>query len=80
MSDQKRPAPMRRGPMGHGPMGGGEKAKDFKGTLRQLLRYMGRYKIGIIVVMIFAVGSTVFNVIGPKIMGEATTGDRKSVV
>ena len=74
MSDQKRPAPMRRGPMGHGPMGGGEKAKDFKGTLRQLLRYMGRYKIGIIVVMIFAVGSTVFNVIGPKIMGEATTG------
>lgn len=65
---------MRRGPMGHGPMGGGEKAKDFKGTLRQLLRYMGRYKIGIIVVMIFAVGSTVFNVIGPKIMGEATTG------
>ena len=60
--------------MGHGPMGGGEKAKDFKGTLRQLLRYMGRYKIGIIVVMIFAVGSTVFSVIGPKIMGKATTG------
>ncbi len=74
MSEQRQTTPIRRGPMRGGPMGGGEKAKDFKGTVRQLLRYMGQYKLGVLVVMIFAVGSTVFNVIGPKIMGKATTG------
>ena len=56
-----------------GGMGRGEKAKDFKGTLRQLIRYIGQYKIGIIVVMVVAVASTIFNVISPKVMGEATT-------
>lgn len=64
-----------RGPMG-GPMGGmgaGEKAKDFKGTLKKLFRCIGRYKIGLFFVFIFAVASTVFNVLGPKILGNATT-------
>ena len=51
----------------------GEKAKDFKGTIRSLLRYMGAFKIGLVAVMVFAVASTVFNVIGPKILGNATT-------
>ncbi len=62
----------RRSP--HGPPGrSGEKPKDFKGTIRKLIAYMGRYKIAVLIVMIFAVGSTVFNVIGPKILGNATT-------
>ena len=51
----------------------GEKAKDFKGTIRNLLRYMGVYKIGLAAVAVFAVASTIFNVIGPKILGNATT-------
>ncbi|MDO5522037.1 MAG: ABC transporter ATP-binding protein [bacterium] len=67
----------RRGPMGgHGPMGGGpagEKAKDTKGTMNKLLKYFGSYKIGFLLVFIFAIGSTLFNVIGPKILGKATT-------
>lgn len=64
---------MRRGPMGHGPMGSGEKAKDFKGTLKKLLAYIGRYQFAVLAVLIFAVGSTVFNILGPKKLGEATT-------
>ena len=63
----------RRGPMGHGGMRGGEKAKDFKGTIGKLLSYMGRYKIGLFFVLLFAAGSTVFNIFGPKILGNATT-------
>ena len=61
---------------GHGPHGAmmaGEKAKDFKGTMKKLLAYMGRYKIGIVFVIIFAIGSTIFNIVGPKILGKATT-------
>lgn len=61
---------------GHGPMGGmapGEKPKDFKGSMGKLINYLGRYWIAIIVVMIFAAVSTVFAVVGPKIMGKATT-------
>ncbi|MDE5803395.1 MAG: ABC transporter ATP-binding protein/permease [Lachnospiraceae bacterium] len=66
--------PPRRGPHGpHGPMMPGEKAKDFKGTLKKLLAYMGRYKIAIVFVMIFAVGGTVFNIAGPKVLSRATT-------
>lgn len=60
--------------MGHG--GGrmaGEKAKDFKGSMGKLLRYMGRYKIRLFGVILFAVGGTVFNIVGPKILGKATT-------
>jgi len=67
-------APRRRGPMGHGPMGGtGEKAKDFKGTFKKLLAYIGSYKFGILIVFLFAIASTVFNIVGPKILGKATT-------
>jgi ATP-binding cassette subfamily B multidrug efflux pump len=61
-----------RGPMGHG-MQPGEKPKDLKGSLGKLLSYIGSFKVAIIVVMIFAAASTVFNVIGPKILGKATT-------
>ena len=63
----------------HGHMGGGrhmmpgEKAKDFRGTMKKLLEYLGSYKIAILFVMIFAVGGTAFNIIGPKILGNATT-------
>ncbi len=51
----------------------GDKAKDFKGTLRQFLQYMGKYKISVVIVLIFAVCSTVFMIVGPKILGNATT-------
>ena len=51
----------------------GEKAKDFKGTMKKLMAYMGSYKIAILFVMLFAVGGTAFNIIGPKILGNATT-------
>ncbi|MDD3141604.1 MAG: ABC transporter ATP-binding protein [Lachnospiraceae bacterium] len=60
------------GPGGHG-MGATEKAKDFKGTMRKLLNYLGQYKIGIFFVFIFAIGSTIFSIVGPKILGKATT-------
>ncbi len=65
----------RRGPMGGGPMGamGGEKAKDFKGSVRKLAVYMSKFKISLVFVMLFAVGSTVFTIIGPKILGNVTT-------
>lgn len=63
--------------MGHGPMGrgymSGEKAKDLKGTMQKLFHYMGRYKKRIFGVMLFAVCGTVFNIVGPKILGRATT-------
>ena len=60
---------------GPGPRGmtNTEKAKDFRGTLRKLLSYLGAYKIGIIIVFIFAIASTIFNIVGPKILGGATT-------
>jgi len=71
------PGPMRgRGPMGHGgPMAmmRGERARDFKGTMAKLIKYLGSYKISIIIVMFFAVGSTIFTIAGPKILGKATT-------
>ena len=61
----------------HGPHGPGgppmEKAKDFKGTLRKLLTYVKPFKAAIIAVMIFAVGSTIFNIAGPKVLSGATT-------
>lgn len=60
-----------RGRMGRGMTG--EKAKDFKGTIKKLLVYLGNYRAGIVVVLIFAIGSTVFNIIGPKVLGNATT-------
>lgn len=67
--------PKQRGPMGHGPgaMGAGEKAKDFKGTMKKLMAYLGTFKVAILVVMLFAIGSTIFTIVGPKILGNATT-------
>jgi ATP-binding cassette subfamily B multidrug efflux pump len=68
--------PRRRGPMGHGgPMAmmRGEKARDFKSTMRKLIEYLGAYKLTILIVMIFVVASTIFNIAGPKILGQATT-------
>lgn len=62
-----------QGPMGRGHGRPVEKAKDFKGTLRKLLKYLSVYKVGIGVVIFFAVLSTVFNVIGPKVLSLATT-------
>lgn len=62
----------RRGPGGHGMMPG-EKAKDFKGTTRKILSYVGRYKIAIVLVMICAVMGTIFNIVGPKVLSKATT-------
>ena len=65
----------RRPPRMHGPGArmGGEKAKDFKGTIKKLVKYMGRYWPAFVAVLIFAVGSTIFGIIGPKISGKATT-------
>lgn len=72
MSEERR-RPMRgRGPMGQG-MAPGEKARDFKGSVGKLLNYMGRYKIALAFVFIFAVCSTAFNIVGPKILSKATT-------
>ena len=70
MSEQRR-----RGPMGgHGRgMRPTEKAKDFKGAMSKLFRYMSRYKMRFVLVFIFAIAGTVFNIVGPKILGKATT-------
>ncbi len=67
----------RRG--GHRPMGGpmammkGEKARDFKGTMKKLINYLKTYTVSMIIVLIFAVGSVAFSIAGPKILGKATT-------
>ena len=73
MSNEKRRS--RRGPMGGpGPgMMSGEKAKDFKGTIKKLIRYMSQYKLRMLCMLIFAIGGTVFSIVGPKILGKATT-------
>lgn len=64
----------RRGPMGRmGGMGRGEKAKDFKGTMRQLLGYIGQHKIAVFTAVAFAVCSVIFNIVGPKVLGQVTT-------
>ena len=66
------PPPMGR--HGRGPKGPIEKAKDFKGTTKKLINdYLAKYKIALIIVIIFAIGSTIFSIIGPKILGNATT-------
>lgn len=63
-----------RGPMGRGPMAGaGEKAKNFKGTMKKLISYLKPFTASIIVVIIFAIGSAAFSIIGPKILGKVTT-------
>lgn len=57
----------------HGPMRAGEKAKDFKGTMKKLWNYISEYRIGLFFVMVFAICSTIFSIAGPKILGKATT-------
>ena len=69
------PKPTRqRGPMGRmGGMSRGEKAKDFKGTMRQLLGYIGQHKVAVFAAVAFAVCSVIFNIVGPKVLGQVTT-------
>ena len=69
------PKPTRqRGPMGRmGGMRRGEKAKDFKRTMRQLLGYIGQHKIAVFTAVAFAVCSVIFNIVGPKVLGQVTT-------
>lgn len=75
MNNETRRPP--RGPMGgHGPMRGGhgnEKAKDLKGTLLQLLRYLGSYRYLLLLALLFAIGATIIVIVGPDILGNATT-------
>ena len=73
MSENGMPARRHRGPMGPGHGFVGEKPKDFKGSSKKLIKYLGKYWIAIVIVMIFAAASTVFSVAGPKVMGKATT-------
>lgn len=69
------PKPTRqRGPMGRmGGMRRGEKAKNFKGTMKQLLGYIGQHKIAVFAAVAFAVCSVIFNIVGPKVLGQVTT-------
>ena len=60
------------GPMG-GPLGAGEKAKDFKGTMKKLMQYLKPFRLSILMVIIFAIGSAIFSIVGPKLLGKATT-------
>ncbi|MGN1146908.1 MAG: ABC transporter ATP-binding protein [Lachnospiraceae bacterium] len=77
MSEQEKTMnrPPKRGPMGGGPHGmmPGEKARDFKGTFKKLMGYMGKYKIALCFVILFAIGGTTFNILGPKVLSKATT-------
>lgn len=50
-----------------------EKAKDFKGTIKKLIKYIASYKVALVFVTIFAIGSTIFNIVGPKVLSKATT-------
>ena len=68
MSEQKK-----RGPMGGHGMRPAERARDFRGAMGKLFRYMGRYKVRFMLMFLFAVAGTVFNIVGPKILGKATT-------
>lgn len=67
------PKHISRGPMGHGAMGGGEKSKDFKQTVKKLASYMSRYKFRLLIMLICAITGTIFNIVGPTVLGEATT-------
>lgn len=72
MSQKHSGRPMMGHGHGHG-MVSGQKAKDFKGTVGKLFSYLGKYRIGLAVVMVFAVGSTIFSIIGPKVLSKVTT-------
>ncbi|MEG2751384.1 MAG: ABC transporter ATP-binding protein, partial [Anaerorhabdus sp.] len=78
MADNKTAVPQRKGPMG-GPSGGpgammgsGEKAKDFNKTMSTFIQYLKPFYVPIFAVLFFAVGSTIFTILGPKILGNAT--------
>ena len=79
MSENKSHAPKRREGQAHGPgpggmmMGGGEKARDFKGTMKKLTSYLSVYWFSMLIVLVFAIASSVFTIVGPKILGKATT-------
>lgn len=74
MSAQQNPMPRRHGPMaGRGIPVQGEKPSDFNGTIKKLLQYIGKYKISVIFVILFAIVSTIFMIVGPKTLGQATT-------
>ena len=72
MSENKARGPVMGGHRGRG-MQPGEKAKDFKGAMKRLFQYMERYKFRFVLMFIFAIAGTVFNIVGPKILGKATT-------
>ena len=74
MAKLKAAAPRRRG--GHGPMGRmmpGEKAQDFKGAIGKLVRFMGQFKVAFVAAIVFAMASAAFNIVGPKVLSQATT-------
>ncbi|MGF7143528.1 ATP-binding cassette subfamily B protein [Anaerotaenia torta] len=80
--ENKQEAPLNQAPTGRRPRGGhmgppgmmpGEKAKDFKGTMKKLSASLSKFRFGLIMMLIFAVGSTIFSIVGPTIMGDATT-------
>ena len=74
MAKLKTASPRRRG--GRGPMGrmmSGEKAQDFKGTIGKLVRFMGQFKVAFIAAIVFAMASAAFNIVGPKVLSQATT-------
>ena len=74
MTENKTKPPMRGMGRGPGGMGTVEKAKDFKGTLKSLVRnYLVHYRVALVIVVIFSIASTVFSIVGPKILGNATT-------
>ncbi|WKZ44057.1 MAG: ABC transporter ATP-binding protein [Anaerolineales bacterium] len=73
MMMQNRSAGQPRSPMGHGMVMPGDKAQNFKGTMKKLIAYLGKYRATIMVVFVFAIASTAANIAGPKILGEATT-------
>lgn len=69
----KSPGMRAGGPVGHMGMMGGAKAKDFKGTIKRLIQYLGEYKLKILLVIVFAIASSAFGIYGPKLLGKATT-------
>ena len=83
-SNTRPPGPMGRGPIGGGPMGGGmalgEKPKSFRKTLRTFLTYLKPFRTSLIIVLVFAIASATFTIIGPKLLGRATTRLYEGVV
>lgn len=82
MNQEKPMKPGKRmmGPGGPPGMMPGEKAKDFKGTMKKLSSSLSKYRIGFILVLLFAIGSTIFSIIGPTIMGDATTEISEGII